>query len=59
MDIPSIFVFMNDCGADSDNKQVMGIKTISLYDFITLNILQIHQKCREFFHQKSTSNSTV
>ena len=30
MDIPSIFVFMNDCGADSDNKQVMGIKTISL-----------------------------
>lgn len=32
--IPSIFVFMNDCGADSDNKQVMGIKTISLYDFI-------------------------
>ena len=34
MDIPSIFVFMNDCGADSDNKQVMGIKTISLYDFI-------------------------
>ena len=22
------------CGADSDNKQVMGFKTISLYDFI-------------------------
>ena len=34
MDIPSIYVFMNDCGADSDNKQVMGFKTISLYDFI-------------------------
>ena len=29
-----IFIFMNDCGADNDNKQMIGIKSIDLFVLI-------------------------
>ena len=29
-----IFIFMNDCGADNDNKQMIGIKLINLFVLI-------------------------